>query len=185
MWNFKVTLWNSIQNISPIHWKIWFLHNINILRAFRFKSSYTFLKRPPAHGLLGETTMVYWHVMSLIFMSLSQHATWKLLPRSTVRYDQLSLRCTGSKDWQRWWETLWQDTIVEERHTTVVRYVVRFASTGLVFYHFVDLNLILFSVFCIEVLEPLHMITQIMWITWTSMSAIWERLLNDSLTHST
>ena len=47
MWNFKGTLWNSTQNILPIHWKIWFLYNIEILWALRFKSSYAFLKRPP------------------------------------------------------------------------------------------------------------------------------------------
>ena len=35
------------QNIFPIHWKIWFLYNIEILRALRFKSSYVFLKCPP------------------------------------------------------------------------------------------------------------------------------------------
>ena len=36
VWNFKGTLWNSIQNILPIHaihWKISFLYNIEILRA--------------------------------------------------------------------------------------------------------------------------------------------------------
>ena len=47
MWNFKGTLWNSTQNILPIHWKVRFLYNIEILRALRFKSSYAFLKRPP------------------------------------------------------------------------------------------------------------------------------------------
>ena len=47
MWNFKGTLWNSTQNILPIHWKMWLLNNIEILRALRFKSSYAFLKRPP------------------------------------------------------------------------------------------------------------------------------------------
>ena len=31
------------QNILPLHWKIWFLYNIEILRALRFKSSYAFL----------------------------------------------------------------------------------------------------------------------------------------------
>ena len=41
------TLWNSTQNIWPIHWKIWFLYNIKILRALRFKSSYALLKCPP------------------------------------------------------------------------------------------------------------------------------------------
>ena len=47
MWTFKDTLWNFTQNILPIRWKIWFLYNIEILRALRFKSSYGFLKRPP------------------------------------------------------------------------------------------------------------------------------------------
>ena len=47
VWNFKGTLWNSTQNIIPIHWKIWFLYNIEILRALGFKSSYSFLKCPP------------------------------------------------------------------------------------------------------------------------------------------
>ena len=45
-WNFKGYLWNSTQHILPIHWKIWFLHTTKILRAFRFKSSYAFLKHP-------------------------------------------------------------------------------------------------------------------------------------------
>ena len=47
MWNFKGYLWNSTQNILPIHWKINLLWNIEILRALRVKSSYAFLKRPP------------------------------------------------------------------------------------------------------------------------------------------
>ena len=42
---------NSTQNILPIHWKIWFLYNIEILRVLRFKSLYEFLKRPPCHLL--------------------------------------------------------------------------------------------------------------------------------------
>ena len=47
VWNFKGTLWNSTQNILSIHWKILFLYNIEILRALRFKSSYSFLKHSP------------------------------------------------------------------------------------------------------------------------------------------
>ena len=35
MWNFKGYLWNSTQNIWPIHWKIWFLYNIKLWRHFR------------------------------------------------------------------------------------------------------------------------------------------------------
>ena len=46
VWNFKGPLWNSTQNIFPIHWKIRFLYKIEILGALRFKSSYAFLKRP-------------------------------------------------------------------------------------------------------------------------------------------
>ena len=40
-WNFKGYLWNSTQNISPIplHWKLWFLYNIE---CPRFKSSFVF-----------------------------------------------------------------------------------------------------------------------------------------------
>ena len=34
------------QNILPMHWMVWFLCNIEILRALRFKSSYALLKRP-------------------------------------------------------------------------------------------------------------------------------------------
>ena len=48
VWNFNGTLWNSTQDIVAIHWKIWFfLYNIEILRALRFKNSYAFFKRPP------------------------------------------------------------------------------------------------------------------------------------------
>ena len=65
MWNFKGTLWNSTQNILPIHWKIWLLYNIEILRALRFKSSYAFLKRPL--GLPWERMSTTWKV------SMSQH----------------------------------------------------------------------------------------------------------------
>ena len=47
LWNFKGTLWNSTQNILPIHWKIRILYNIEILRTLRSKSSYAFFKCPP------------------------------------------------------------------------------------------------------------------------------------------
>ena len=48
VWNFKGYLWNSTQNILRIHWKIWFLCNVEILRVLRFASSYRFLKCPPS-----------------------------------------------------------------------------------------------------------------------------------------
>ena len=54
MWNFKRNLWNSAQNILPIHWKIHFSCNIEVLRALRFKSSYAFLKHPPDHHQPGH-----------------------------------------------------------------------------------------------------------------------------------
>ena len=49
LWNFKGTLWNSTQNIWPIHWRICFLYNIETLRVLIFNSSYVFLKCPPGH----------------------------------------------------------------------------------------------------------------------------------------
>ena len=39
VWNFKGNLWNSTQNIFPMHWKISFSYKIEILRALRIKSS--------------------------------------------------------------------------------------------------------------------------------------------------
>ena len=53
VWNFKGDFWNSTRNILPIHWKMRFLYNIEILRALGFKSSSVFLKRPPGHYLYG------------------------------------------------------------------------------------------------------------------------------------
>ena len=44
VWNFKVTLWNSTQNILPIHGKMCILFTGEIERPLRFKSSYVFLK---------------------------------------------------------------------------------------------------------------------------------------------
>ena len=39
VWNFKGYLWNSTQNILPIHRKMWILFTGENLRALRFKSS--------------------------------------------------------------------------------------------------------------------------------------------------
>ena len=43
MWNFKGTLWNSTQNILPIHWKMCILFTGENLRA---------LRRPPGNDLV-------------------------------------------------------------------------------------------------------------------------------------
>ena len=74
MWNFKGTLWNSTQNISPIHWKVRFLYNIEILRALRFKSSYAFLKRPP-----GQLTMINSHPTNDAYMGQWTHDCFEYL----------------------------------------------------------------------------------------------------------
>ena len=52
VWNFKGYLWNSTQNIVPIHWKVRFLYNVENVRALIFKSSCAFLKRHPAWSYL-------------------------------------------------------------------------------------------------------------------------------------
>ena len=86
VWNFKGNLWNSTHNILPIHWKIWFLYNIEILRALRFKSSYAFLKCPP-----GSTSIC--HLNTYNFSSYGRHflqtlkSNWEgFIKHSTKRY---------------------------------------------------------------------------------------------------
>ena len=94
VWNFKGTLWNSTQNILPIHWKIWFLYNIEILRALRFKSSYAFLKRPPDHDAA--------HVVRV--------ETRATLKRKCRHFDEILITgCTGSCHFDnfqcsQWWK---------------------------------------------------------------------------------
>ena len=67
MWNFKGYLWNSTQNVSPIHWKMWILFTGENLRALRFKSSQVFLKCPPwqtiEHMLLECTVLKLWWIL--------------------------------------------------------------------------------------------------------------------------
>ena len=43
---FCVELWNSTQNVSPIHWRIRFLYHVEYLRTLRFMSSKLFFKSP-------------------------------------------------------------------------------------------------------------------------------------------
>ena len=47
VWNFKGTLWNSTQNILPIHWEMYSLLRREDLRAPRFTSPQSFLTLPP------------------------------------------------------------------------------------------------------------------------------------------
>ena len=43
-WNFKATLWNTTQNILPIHWQLCISFTVENLRALRLKSSWGILK---------------------------------------------------------------------------------------------------------------------------------------------
>ena len=45
----KGYLWNSAQNILPVHWKMLFLCNVENLRALRFTNSYVFLELTWCH----------------------------------------------------------------------------------------------------------------------------------------
>ena len=74
MWNFKGNLWNSTQNILPIQWKIYFLYNIEILRALRFKSSYAFLKRPRHKICQGKwaTGCILWVMLRTLAVLLQE-----------------------------------------------------------------------------------------------------------------
>ena len=74
------------NHIFQFHWKIWFLYNFEILRALRFKSSYTFLKRPPGPMmtkisdviLYGDPiTRPHWvHIIFAHFCSFGHLSRW-------------------------------------------------------------------------------------------------------------
>ena len=94
VWNFKGHLWNSTQNILPIHWKMWILFTNENLRALRFKSSYVFLKCPPELWCCLISSVGY----------VSMHIAWNQFPASD-EYGQWSGRSlTGSllKCWDIW-----------------------------------------------------------------------------------
>ena len=80
MWNFKGTLWNSTINILPIHWKILVLYNIEILKALRFESSYTFFKHPPEVHIQSEPSQYTAVHRITVFEPLKNNKT-----RSTLR----------------------------------------------------------------------------------------------------
>ena len=85
MWNFKGNLWNSTQNILPMLWKIWFLYNIEILRALRFENSYVFLKRPPVHPQVPDLQISYcdltkWVGTSLVTPVMTTRASFHIRP---------------------------------------------------------------------------------------------------------
>ena len=55
VWNLKGCLWNSTQNISPIHWKIWLYTTLKFLelldlRAHKCFWNGTLVLRPEYHG---------------------------------------------------------------------------------------------------------------------------------------
>ena len=79
VWNFKGYLWNSTQNILPIHWKMWISFTYENLRALWFKSSLVFLKRPP--GRLDQ--WIIWTnddpVHRHTYVSLVLINVWKML----------------------------------------------------------------------------------------------------------
>ena len=100
MRNFKGTLWNSTQNILPIHWKIWFLYNIQILSVLRFKSSYVFLN-PPMSIL-----SIFFRVVSLALgqsydCPSARNATLKNICKQItwIHEKQLELRIPPATPW--------------------------------------------------------------------------------------
>ena len=92
MWIFKHTLWHSTKNILPIHWNIWFLYNIEILRALRFKSSYAFLKRPlrqMAGGLL--TWLIKTPSQVEEGISIQVFSWWYISIFNNIKYKYISI----------------------------------------------------------------------------------------------
>ena len=75
-WNFKGSLWNSTQNILPIHWKMWILFTGENLRALRFKSSWMFMKRPLVPYVYRGWRLV--NVNCIIFMWMHSLNVWNI-----------------------------------------------------------------------------------------------------------
>ena len=73
VWNFKGSLWNSAQNILSIHWNMCILFTGEILRAFRFKSSSAFLKRP----LIMFWCVLSWFHYQFMWIGRLQLRKWK------------------------------------------------------------------------------------------------------------
>ena len=80
MWSFKCTLWNSTQNILPIHWTIW-LYNIKMLWTLKFKSSCASSKYP---RFMDATRCQDWCFVSKIS---EYNSFWSYC--STVKRDKL------------------------------------------------------------------------------------------------
>ena len=123
VWNFKVTLWNSTQNITPIYWKIWFLYNIEISRALRFQSSYAFLKRPP--GLLCQPVT---HAF------LSQRGSNAERAPTSWRHHRTVLWVMGIS---RFMDVnilfIWSSAIVIHKHRRLWFYIMDFCISAFVF----------------------------------------------------
>ena len=62
VWNFKGNLWNSKQNILPIHWKIRFLYSVEILTALRFRRWYMFWNTPRASNFTSRGYGYSYHI---------------------------------------------------------------------------------------------------------------------------
>ena len=64
MRNFKGCLWNSIQNILPIHWNIRFSYNVENLRALTFRSVYAFFNSPKSNRHYIQCTGIWFQVIT-------------------------------------------------------------------------------------------------------------------------
>ena len=75
VWNFEYTIWNSTQNILPIHWKIWYLYSIGILELLDLRAHTHFWTPTPSSLDSGSLTgrgiskcwfalrWMFWHMM--------------------------------------------------------------------------------------------------------------------------
>ena len=152
MWNLKWYLWNSTQNILPIHWKMQFLYSFEILRAHK-----GFWPPPP------PPPPPWWHLRQNIGSLLVQmnsdvhvvHTSCALesLSSLTIYRPQLTLRKKGIKKEQKWGQplswlvidmaTLHQFTITSTSYTVLPLFAARFAArTGGIWVTFIEPDLI-------------------------------------------
>ena len=99
-----ISLWNSTQNIVPIHWKMIILYNVENLRALTFKSSKAFLKLTPGSAFIKRDQPDPWikdQIKTILLSTISplQLPNFVSCGRDKPSHMTQSLVTVGTKLW--------------------------------------------------------------------------------------
>ena len=120
MWNFKAYIWNSTQNILPIHWKMQFIYSVEIFRVLRFKSSLAFRNDPSPHPRCNRTTSsLQFRQPCRISVNISYESTNALMTQEqqsepqhkrlhNLLYVMYCMKCSRTSVDHQWQATIWK-----------------------------------------------------------------------------